>query len=464
MRLHRALILTAVFAAVAASAEAALFPAPLASAPAPETLSRVVVAPGGTHIYGLAHRGGVAIYARDAAGRPAPAGAVVVPGARGFALAPDGRDLYVIAQDGEEDGALTHFSVGADGALTHVGCYGLPAQCGPSGFSEYDWPMDIVVSPDGRDVYVLGPGLSHYRRGADGRLTFVGKATGGRLGDARQFALSPDGRNLYVATGDTNPFRESRISHFQRDPATGTMTYAGCVGTDFNGGAPTCVALPPGVVSTAGPSSIAVSPDSRHVYTTGATGSSNEFEGVTAVTHFTVDANGGLWFADCVGNGPSGCPAPPDGTEFKAVGSMAVHPGGRDLYVATSGSIDTDTITHFTPGAGGELGFGSCVGATPVPACAYGLPTTNGLASSPDGKHVYGVGWSQLHAFSVGPAKAPPTGTPAEIEMLSVDDFGGLNARINPHGARFAVRWEYGPTTAYGLSKDGGSQDEDGNG
>ncbi len=192
MRLHRALILTAVLAAVApASAEAALFPAPLASAPAPETLSRVVVAPGGTHIYGLAHGGGVAIYARDAAGRPAPAGAVVVPGARGFALAP-GRAGPVRRRAGRRGGRRAHALLGGGGrGATHVGCYGLPAQCGPSGFSEYDWPMDVVVSPDGRDVYVLGPGLSHYRRGADGRLTFVGKATGGRLGDARTVRPQP---------------------------------------------------------------------------------------------------------------------------------------------------------------------------------------------------------------------------------------------------------------------------------
>ena len=120
----------------------------------------------------------------------APASATAAP-LTYSALSPDGRDLYVASQTDEEDGALTHFSVGAGGALTYVGCYGLPAGCEPSGFDEFIWPKGVVVSPDGRDVYVLGPDLGQYRRGVDGRLTYVGKDTSGRLGNVRSVGHEP---------------------------------------------------------------------------------------------------------------------------------------------------------------------------------------------------------------------------------------------------------------------------------
>lgn len=362
---------------------------------------------------------------------PAPASASVV---RGQALSPDGQDLYVISQDGEEDGALSHFKVGAGGALTYVGCYGLPAGCGPSGFDEFTWPKDIEVSADGRDVYVLAPGLGQYRRAADGRLTYVGRAEG-RLGESRALALSPDGRNAYVASGDENPFTESRIVHFRRDPETGAHSYAGCVGADIRYGTG-CPALPAGVVSTAGANAIVVSADSRHVYTTGSTGSSNAFEGPKAVTHFRAAADGTLTFADCIGNETSGCSPTPVDTDQHRQGrltGLAFDAGG--LAVGQSGPY-SDTITRFALGTDGALVYAGCSGFTSAPGCTFGSGT--------------------------------PTGTRASVELEAPDGATqmtvGLNARINPYGARYAVRWEYGPTTSYGRFDEGGSTSSAGGG
>jgi hypothetical protein len=207
------------------------------------------------------------------------------------------------------------------------------------------------------------------------------------------------------------------------------------VGADIRYGAD-CVTLPAGVVSTSNPNAIVVSPDSRHVYTTGATGSSNDFEGPTAVTHFRAGADGALTFADCVGNGPSGCPELPENTRADAarMGGLALEAGG--LAVGQYGPR-SDTVTRFTLGPGGELAFASCFGETAAPGCAFG-------------------------------SEGPRTGTPAAIELKPADEptqmTGGLNARINVRGARYAVRWEYGPTTAYGLHQDGGSTYSDGGG
>ena len=149
------------------------------------------------------------------------------------ALSPDGRDLYVASQTDEEDGALTHFSVGAGGALTYVGCYGCPQGASRPGSTSSSGRRASWSARTGGTSTCSAPDLGQYRRGADGRLTYVGKDTSGRLGNVRSLAISPDGRHLYAAGGDETLFRDSRVVHFRRDAATGATAYAGCIGTDF---------------------------------------------------------------------------------------------------------------------------------------------------------------------------------------------------------------------------------------
>ncbi len=340
MRVHRALIVAAVLVAVApATAEAAAFPAPLAclsqsgssgcgTAPLTEDLHQVVVSPDGAFVFGVV-RGADALvsFARGADGRltfvscvgsgggcPPPARGAALYGVREIALSPDGKDLYAIL--GEEETAISQFWVGANGSLTYASCNGLPAGCGAAGFTRYSWPADVEVSPDGRDVYVLR------RRRAPLRARRAGRPhvprLRGRAGLRRRvrappephaMAISPDGRNIYATSGDTNVFRESRVVHFRRDPATGSRsrTRAASARTSW-GGTGACAPLPAGVVSTSGAVAIVVSPDSGHVYTAGWTASVNEFEGIAAVTHFTRRARTArLRFADCIGNQTSGC-------------------------------------------------------------------------------------------------------------------------------------------------------------
>ena len=77
---------------------------------------------------------------------------------------------------------------------------------------------------------------------------------------SRAIALSPDGRNVYVASS-----RSDAIAVFRRNPRTGKLTQprgaAGCIAAK---GAAHCATA----IGLDGPNSVAVSPDGRNVYAT----------------------------------------------------------------------------------------------------------------------------------------------------------------------------------------------------
>jgi hypothetical protein len=109
------------------------------------------------------------------------------------------------------------------------------------------------------------------------------------------------------------------------------------------------------VVSTAGANAIVVSADSRHVYTTGSTGSAGAFEGPKAVTHFRAGADGTLTFADCFGNETSGCsPTPADTHQHRQARVTGLAFGAGGLAVGQAGPR-SDTITRFILASDGAL-------------------------------------------------------------------------------------------------------------
>jgi DNA-binding beta-propeller fold protein YncE len=147
----------------------------------------------------------------------------------------------------------------------------------------------VVASADGRSVYVAGQtSVAVFARGASGALRQLGGRRGcidyhlivpeprgnascasGKLLWPTSAALSPDGRNLYLASWAFDPHGDrsdnySDLAVFARDRATGALQQLpggeGCLGPTTRGGCTVGRAL-------FGPESVVVSPDGRNVYT-----------------------------------------------------------------------------------------------------------------------------------------------------------------------------------------------------
>jgi 6-phosphogluconolactonase (cycloisomerase 2 family) len=166
------------------------------------------------------------------------------------AVSPDGDQLYAAIFQGD---VVVYERDPQAGTIT----YTLTAGSGPGG------PLvgaeDLLLSPDGTYVYVaasIANTVSVFRRRlGDGALTllqtFQNHAAGVTgLGGAAGLALSPDGRQLYVAGRD-----DRAVTVFDRDPATGRLTF----GASYTNGSA-------GVSGLWGAVSLVVSPGGGFLY------------------------------------------------------------------------------------------------------------------------------------------------------------------------------------------------------
>ncbi|MEM7028705.1 MAG: beta-propeller fold lactonase family protein [Chloroflexota bacterium] len=176
------------------------------------------------------------------------------------AVSPDDRHVYVV---GDDDNALVVFQrdeVGGVlmGSLTFIERH-VDGEAGVDGLGSVYW---VTVSPDGKHVYTTSVddhAVSHFDRdAATGKLTFVEThkdETGGitKLAFPRQFTVSPDGKNVYVSSRS-----DFALVVFDRDIDTGNLrlrqevVYDNAEGPFF------------GRVQD-----VVVSPDNRHVYIAG---------------------------------------------------------------------------------------------------------------------------------------------------------------------------------------------------
>jgi 6-phosphogluconolactonase (cycloisomerase 2 family) len=211
--------------------------------------------------------------------------ATALEGANAIAISPDGHNLYVTAGGGNAN-AVAIFSRAGDGSLTQTGCIssnGSDGACATG--AGLVGPADVEVSPDGKFVYVVAGGgrgelpasiLTFARDPETGSLSQAGcmfanppegpckdtspVAPGGAL------ALSPDGRNAYMAgsVGD-----QSALAVFDRDQSTGKLTQTSCMqekaspSGDNNGQA---AAVQCSEADNLNPSDVIVSRDGKFVY------------------------------------------------------------------------------------------------------------------------------------------------------------------------------------------------------
>lgn len=256
-------------------------------------------------------------------------------------------------------------------------------------------PEDLVVSPDGRHVYVASYG-SHAvavfarnrrtglleqlrgRRGCVRQGRGGGCALGRALGGPAAIAISPDGRHVYVAAAASDA-----LSILARNRRTGVLWQLP--------GAQGCFSQRPGGGCTVGrglnePTSVAVSPDGARVYVTG-----RRFPSGVAI--FARAPDGSLSqatdAAGCVSHrGGAGCSV---ARGISAPEEVLVSPDSRHVLVAGSRSDAVAVLRSGPDGLSQADGADGCISRAANEGCAAGraLRGPVDLAISPDGRSVY---------------------------------------------------------------------------
>ena len=286
-------------------------------------------------------------------------------GAYAVAVTPDDRHVYVASASGDggagSNGVVTFSRAGDTGALTSVGCItdtGGDGRPGTDGFCANGDALlgasAVAVSPDGRNVYVASSGSNGVawlaRDAATGELTPEGcikefpradrcRAGFGVVGISG-VVVSPDGRHVYVTAADPGS-----VSAFSRDPDTGDLEPVMCVSENGSDGR-----CEDGTALT-GASSVTIAPDGGQVFVTAAD--------IGGVTSYARDAATGRLT-------PQGClldKAPRGGSCTSApalagAAASALSPDGKTLFVASAG--DEALALFARDPAGGRLTPSSC--------------------------------------------------------------------------------------------------------
>lgn len=258
--------------------------------------------------------------------------------------------VYVTNSDSNN---ISVFSIGAGGALSKV--HEPVGDCGED-------PRAIVAAPNGRTIYVSNTGANHIsalRVGAHGSLTCLQSPIGTDGDDPFGLAVSPDGRRLYVANIGSGRATVFTIRHDGKlvEPKT----------------------YPTGATS---PRGIAASPDGRFVYVSHGRPMPETEPGRLTILAVLPDGSLQLVSKEPIEIGLSGA-------------MLAIPRSGRFLYV---GAQRSDQIFGFRIGTDGTL--------TPVPHSPFAAPGfPEGVAVTPDGRHVYAAGQQDgaggVHGFVV---------------------------------------------------------------
>ncbi len=320
-------------------------------------------------------------------------------GSNAVAVSPDGRSVYVAASTSNaiaifrrnaSTGRLTQAS-GAAGCTAAQGAGNCVRAVG------LDGPNSVAVSADGRNVYatsLASDAVDIFRRNAStGALTQLGGAGGCVAGTATTgcavgralngpdvVVVSPDGKNVYVGS-----FMGGAVAVFARNPSTGALTQpAGTTGCIVEVAADGCA----GGVALAGLEGMTISLDGNTVYAAAAISSALDVFARNPSTGALTQASGGT---GCIVDSPlAGCTT---GTQVSGANAVAVSPNDDNVYVTSllSNSVTTFTRTPATGQLVQESGTSACVIYVLAVGCSLGraLSAPEGLAVAPDGVNVY---------------------------------------------------------------------------
>ncbi len=286
-------------------------------------------------------------------------------------IGPEGKQVYIVAYS--SIGWFDRSS--SSGILSYKGC--IKDGRGPSEAPELLGAHSAAISRDGKQVYVAASqdnAVSWFDRdAASGALTYRDCYKNGEkgiigLGGANSIVITHDGKYIYVSAGADNS-----VTWFGRNPDTGSLVHKGSIKQDPNG-----------VYCLSGANCITLSPDEKQVYIASA--------GDNAVSWFNRDtATGGLTHISSINNGRNG-------VTFTCF--VAASPDGRNVYaVANLGNavswFDRDLST-------GALTYKDFLQIGPVHLNnVKGFALFASVIVGRDGKHVYAVSPNDnvLHFF-----------------------------------------------------------------
>ena len=347
-------------------------------------------------------------------------------GVSNIALSPDGIHAYVVSKI---DNAISRYAVDSNtGALSY---YGANVD-GSNGNSGLDGAQAITLSSDGLFAYAIGRDddmVSWFSRtqnpSLQGNLTQGGWLKDGPsygvdgLDSPSSFFLSPDGDHVYVAS-----FGDNAISWYDRNSATGALTYQGMAKQGQSG-----------VINLNSPRFVTLSPDGKHAYVL----SYKAIGGSVGDAVLWFDRNsdtGALSYVGSLKDGENGV----DGLDDPA--QIAFSSDGLNAYIA---GLDDDSISWYERNATtGALSFGGVLrdGEKGV----HGLDGAKAVIVSPDDKFVYVTGASdsavnwfvrdlQTGALSYAATNSSYNLTPADLGTLitvraSYTDGGGTDEQV----------------------------------
>jgi 6-phosphogluconolactonase (cycloisomerase 2 family) len=325
-------------------------------------------------------------------------------GASSVAASPDGTSVYVASRASDAVAAFRR-SV-TTGQLTQLAVtFGCVSETGSGGTCAdgraLDDPSSVAVSPDGKQVYVASQtsdAVAVFARDTTtGRISQLagtagcvsetgtgGQCTDGKaLNGAASVTVSDGGKSVYVASNVSNA-----VAVFKRNATTGALTQAtdttGCISHTGSGGQ---CALGKAL---AGAASVAVSAGGTSVYV-----ASSVSDAVAVLKRNTTTGNltQSTGTDACVSETGSGG-ACVDGKGLDGAASVAVSSRGTNVYVASSVSdalaaFGRNTTTGKVTQLGGTLGCFSETGSGGQCSDGRGLDGARSVAVSESGKSIY---------------------------------------------------------------------------
>jgi DNA-binding beta-propeller fold protein YncE len=414
----------------------------------------VTVSPDGKNVYAVsANSSAVVILDRNSTTgvltqKPGTAGCVSEDGSggactdgkamfqpRAVAISPDGASVYVASY---VSSAVAVFDRDTTGALTQkpgtAGCVSADGSAGACTVGRgLGTAYDLAVSPDGKNVYVAavgGSAIGIYDRSRTGALTqkpgtagcvawrdVEGCAVGRALVAVEAVVISPDGTSVYGISPEGgasgNP---GAVAVFNRSTTNGGLTQ--------KSGAQGCVSQFPGSSGCmpgrglVGANGAAISPDGKSLYVVARTSDSVAIfsRSPTGVLSQPAGASG------CVSdNGLDGSGGPcADGRALDNAVDVVV-PDASTVYVGATG------IAVFTRAADGTLaqrtGTAGCVHDTGAEGCAdaTALQGVSSLATSPNGHQLYVTAYTSqsVAVFDRVSGTTPPDTTPPRLRITA---------------------------------------------